>query len=179
MENGLKDFFGKTYWLFIVTAVIVALDQVTKWLVVENIPYGGMWSPWEWLSPFARIVHWSNTGAAFGLLQGMNPVFIVLAFLVSFGIIFYYPKVEKIDWLIKLALILELGGAVGNLIDRFQYGHVIDFVSVGNFPVFNVADSSITVGVIILLIGVWLQEKREKARLAAASQNQADNGVVS
>lgn len=174
----MKEFFGKTYWLFIVAAVIVALDQITKWLVVKYIPYGGMWSPWEWLSPYARIVHWSNTGVAFGMLQGMNPLFIGLAFIVSFGIIYYYPKVEKIDWLIKLALMLELGGAVGNLIDRFNHGHVIDFISVGNFPVWNVADACITVGVFILLIGVWQQEKREKARLAAAGQNQSENGAV-
>lgn len=92
---------------------------------------------------------------------------------------FYYPKVDKVDWIIKLALMFELGGAVGNLIDRFNHGYVIDFVSVGNFPVFNVADSAITVGVIILLIGVWMQEKRERARLAASNLNQPDSGAIS
>ncbi len=174
----MKAFFKRSYWLFIVAAVIVVVDQVTKWLVVTNIPYGGMWSPWEWLTPIARIVHWSNTGVAFGMLQGMNPVFIGLAVVVSGMIIYYYQKLEKQDGLIKLALMLELGGAIGNLVDRIQYGHVIDFVSVGNFPVFNVADSCITVGVIILLIGVWIQEKREKTRRAAATQDQTLDGNV-
>lgn len=174
----MKNFLKKTAWLFIVAAIIVVLDQLTKIIVIENIPYGGVWSPWEWLTRYARIVHWSNTGVAFGMLQGMNPVFIGLAFLVSLGIIYYYPKIEKEDWLIRLALMMELGGAVGNLSDRIKYGHVIDFISVGNFPVWNIADACITVGVVILLIGVWMQEKREKTRQAKAAQEQADNEVV-
>jgi signal peptidase II len=168
----LKGFLRKTYWLLIVAVVIVLLDQYTKWLVISNIPYGGFWSPWEWLTPYARIVHWSNTGVAFGMLQGMNPVFTILAFVVAGMIVFYFPKLEKEDWLLKLALMLELGGALGNLVDRIMYGQVIDFISVGNFPVFNVADSCITVGVIILLVGVWMQEKRDKAQRAALAQEQ-------
>jgi signal peptidase II len=172
----LKGFLRKTYWLLIVAVVIVLLDQYTKWLVISNITYGGFWSPWEWLTPYARIVHWSNTGVAFGMLQGMNPVFTILAFVVAGMIVFYFPKLEKEDWLLKLALMLELGGALGNLVDRIMYGQVIDFISVGNFPVFNVADSCITVGVIILLVGVWMQEKRDKAQRAALAQEQQVDG---
>lgn len=172
----MKEFLRKTYWLLIVAAILVLADQYTKALVIANIPYGGYWSPWEWLTPYARIVHWSNSGVAFGMLQGMNPVFIILAFVVAGMIIFYYQKLLKEEWLLKLALMLELGGAVGNLVDRIKYGHVIDFVSVGNFPVFNVADSCITVGVILLLIGVWLQEKRDKANRAALAQTQPVGG---
>ena len=154
----------------------MVIDQVTKWLVVTNIPYGGIWSPWDWLTPIARIVHWSNTGVAFGMLQGMNPVFIGLAIVVSGMIVYYYQKLEKQDGLLKLALMLELGGAIGNLVDRIRIGHVIDFVSVGNFPVWNVADACITVGVIILLFGVWMQEKREKNRQAEAAPTETSNG---
>jgi signal peptidase II len=172
----LKEFLRKTYWLYIVAVIIVVLDQYTKWLVISNIPYGWFWSPWEWLTPYARIVHWSNTGVAFGMLQGMNPVFIILAFVVAGMIVFYYPKLLKEDLLLKLALMLELGGAIGNLVDRIRFGHVIDFISVGNFPVFNVADSCNTIGVIILLIGVWVQEKRDKARRAASVQERPVEG---
>lgn len=168
----MKEFLRKTYWLYLVALIIVILDQVTKWLVVTHIPYGEMWSPWEWLTPFARIVHWSNTGVAFGMLQGMNPVFIGLAVVVSGMIVYYYSKLDRKDWLLRLALMLELGGAVGNLVDRIKYGFVIDFISVGNFPVFNVADSCITVGVFVLLIGIWMQEKREKAQRAETAQRQ-------
>ena len=174
----MKAFIKRSSWLFLVAGIIVLVDQVTKWLVVKNIPYGGIWSPWEWLTPIARIVHWSNTGVAFGMLQGMNPVFIGLAIVVSGMIIYYYQKLEKQDGLLKLALILELGGAIGNLVDRIRYGHVIDFVSVGNFAVWNVADACITVGVIILLIGVWMQEKREKARQAEAAHAEPSDGNI-
>lgn len=174
----MKAFLKRSTWLFIVALFIVVLDQLTKWLVVTNIPYGGSWSPWEWLSPYARIVHWSNTGVAFGMLQGMNPVFIGLAILVSGAIIYYYQQIDKKDWLIRLALMMELGGAIGNLIDRIQYGHVIDFISIGRFPVFNVADSCITVGVVVLLIGVWVQEKREKARAARPADDKASNEMT-
>lgn len=97
------------------------------------------------------------------MLQGMNPLFIGLAILVSGAIIYYYQHIEKRDWLIRLALMMELGGAFGNLIDRIRFGHVVDFISVGNFPVWNIADGCITVGVFILLLGVWVQENREKA----------------
>jgi len=174
----LKAFLKRSTWLFIVALLIVVLDQLTKWLVVTNIPYGGSWSPWEWLSPYARIVHWSNTGVAFGMLQGMNPVFIGLAILVSGAIIYYYQQIDKKDWLIRLALMMELGGAIGNLIDRIRYGHVIDFISIGRFPVFNIADSCITVGVVVLLIGVWVQEKREKARAARPADDKASNEMT-
>ena len=94
----MKAFLKRSTWLFIVALLIVVLDQLTKWLVVTNIPYGGSWSPWEWLSPYARIVHWSNTGVAFGMLQGINPVFIGLAILVSGAIIYYYQQIDKKDW---------------------------------------------------------------------------------
>ncbi len=66
------------------------------------------------------------------------------------------------DWILRVALSMQLAGAVGNLIDRIVYGFVTDFISVGTFAVFNVADSSITVGVAVLLLGVWLQEQRQK-----------------
>jgi signal peptidase II len=165
----LKKFIKNSYWLIIISIVIVALDQYTKWLVRSNLAMGETWSPWEWLAPYARIVYWKNTGVAFGLLQGMNPVFIVLAIIVSIGILYFFQSIPKKEWLIRLALILELGGALGNLIDRITVGHVIDFISVGNFPVFNVADSCITVGVFVLLLGVWLQDRREKKEAKSKS----------
>ena len=89
-------------------------------------------------------------------------VLTVLAFVVIGAILFYYPQVEKDDWLLRLALSLQLGGALGNLVDRLTIGHVTDFISVGNFPVFNVADASITIGAVLLFLDVWLRERAEK-----------------
>jgi len=148
--------------LILPAAALVALDQWTKWLVTTRIPYSGSWAPWDWLMPYARIVHWSNTGAAFGMFQDMNLVFTVLAFAVSLFILYYYPRIPTNDWLVRLALVLQLSGAVGNLIDRLRQGYVTDFISVGNFAVFNVADSCISVGVVVLMLGMYLRERREK-----------------
>jgi signal peptidase II len=145
-----------------ITIGIVALDQWTKYLVRINLPFNQVWMPWDWLLPYARIVHWRNTGAAFGIGQGMNLFFIILAFLVMGMILYYFPEIPENEFFLRLALSLQLGGAAGNLIDRLAHGHVIDFISVGTFPVFNVADSSITIGVGVLLLGMWLEARREK-----------------
>ena len=132
--------------------------------VRTNIPQGQSWLPDSllWLSPYARIVHWYNKGAAFGIFQEGSMVFTVLAFIVSAAIIYYYPQVSSQDWPLRLAMSMQLGGAIGNLIDRLTIGHVTDFISVGTFPVFNIADSSISVGCVVLLLGVWWQERNAK-----------------
>jgi signal peptidase II len=98
-------------------------------------------------------------------------VFTVLAFIVIGVILYYYPQVDKADWSLRLALSMQLGGAIGNLIDRLRIGHVTDFISVGNFPVFNVADACITIGALILFFDVWRIERTEKKKQQAAEQN--------
>jgi signal peptidase II len=151
--------------MFSIAAVIVFLDQWTKSLVRTNLPLGSTWLPesWTWLSPYARIVNWHNTGAAFGMFQNGSMVFTVLAFVVIGAIIYYFPYVEKHDWTLRLAMSMQLAGALGNLLDRLtQDGRVTDFISVGTFPVFNVADASISVGTVVLLIGVYFQERAAK-----------------
>ena len=147
--------------------IIIALDQWTKWLVRTNLPFQGIWLPsWlDWLTPYVRIVNWSNSGAAFGTFQNGNTVFTVLAIIVIAAILYYYPRVDASDWTLRLAMGLQLGGAGGNLIDRLLMHQVTDFIAVGTFPVFNVADASITVGVGVLLLGVWLKERSEKQRV--------------
>ena len=149
--------------LAFIAGIIVILDQVTKSLVRNKIElWTGVWAPWDWIIPYARIIHVPNTGVAFGMFQGKGIIFTILASLVALVIIYYYPQVHESDWSLRLAMGLQLGGAVGNLIDRMTIGHVTDFISVGNFAVFNIADASITVGVAVLILGVWLQEKKEK-----------------
>ena len=160
--------FVKDYLILLgVSGSVIALDQWTKWLVRENLPFQGTWLPgWlSWLSPYARIVHWYNSGAAFGMFQDGNLIFTVLAFMVIGAIIYYYPRVEAEDWTLKLAMSLQLSGAAGNLIDRLLMGKVTDFISIGTFPVFNIADSSISIGVAVLLLGVWAKERNEKKKI--------------
>ncbi|HXF86037.1 MAG TPA: signal peptidase II [Anaerolineales bacterium] len=162
----MRNLVQKYGSIIFIAAVIVALDQWTKSLVRSNLAFGETWLPpsFEWLSPYARIVHWYNTGAAFGLFQQGGMVFTALAFIVIAAILYYYPHVEKSDWTLRLAMSMQLGGAIGNLADRLRIGHVTDFISVGTFPVFNVADASISVGAAVLLFGVWLNERAGKKK---------------
>ena len=174
MNSKVRDFA----LLFGVAGVSVGLDQWTKLWVRTNIEFGGQWLPeWlNWLSPYARIVHWYNSGAAFGMFQNGNLVFTVLAFIVIGAIIYYYPQAETNDWTLKLAMGLQLGGAAGNLVDRLLMGKVTDFISVGAFPVFNIADASISVGVAVLLLGVWFKEREDKMRAAVADVEAVKEG---
>ena len=166
--------------LAFIAGLIIVLDQVTKSLVRNNIElWTGVWAPWDWIIPYARIIHVPNTGVAFGMFQGKGIIFTILASLVALIIIFYYPQVPESDWSLRLAMGLQLGGAVGNLIDRLTIGHVTDFISVGNFAVFNIADASITVGVAVLILGVWLQEKKEKQNRELQIENETSSNLHS
>lgn len=173
-SKRLKKYLQDYVVLIGVASIIVGFDQWTKHLVRTLIPLGQSWSPWSWLAPYARLVHWQNTGAAFGMFQGFGLVFTVLAFLVSIAILYYYPRVPRSEWALRVAMVMQLGGAVGNLVDRLTQGTVTDFISVGTFAVFNVADASISVGTAILILAVWISERKQKKQ-AQANQEQALN----
>jgi len=160
LNRHLRDYLT----LLGISGTVVALDQWTKWLVRSNLPFEGTWLP-DWLaplSPYARIVHWYNSGAAFGMFQNGGAVFTTLALVVILAILYYFPRVDAGDWTLRLAMGLQLGGATGNLVDRLTLGKVTDFIQIGAFPVFNLADSAISVGVVVLLLGVWIKERAEK-----------------
>ncbi len=179
----MKKYISMYVNLLGIAGVVVALDIWTKWLVRENIPFATQWLPEnvQWLMPYARFVHWENSGAAFGLFQNGATVFTVLAFIVIGAILYYYPQVESEGWMIRLALGLQLSGAIGNLISRLTLdGKVTDFISVGTFPVFNVADSAISVGTAVLILGVWLSERAQKqARSESEAQLNGEQIVLS
>ncbi len=158
----MKKYFRDYLFLFSISGFVILLDQWSKHLVRTQLEFTAQWAPWPWMLPYFRIVHWNNTGAAFGLFQGMNVVFMILAVIVSAGIIYYFPRIPRKDWLMRTALALQLGGAVGNLIDRFRFGTVTDFISMGNFAVYNVADASITIGVVLLAIDLLIKERQER-----------------
>jgi signal peptidase II len=155
--------------LILVAVIIVTSDQLAKIWVRAHVALGGDWLPSQlaWLMPYARIRFWYNSGAAFGIFENGNLVFMILAIIVAGAILYYFPRVSRKDWWLRLALMLQFSGAVGNLTDRIQFGHVTDFISVGNFAIFNIADASISVGVAVLILGVWLNEMSEKRHAAA------------
>lgn len=148
--------------LITVAGFIVILDQWSKMLVRQSLSPGETWMPVEWLEPYVRVVNWHNTGAAFGIFQKGGLIFTILAIVVTIFILYYFPQVPRKDWPLRVAMGMQLGGALGNLTDRLRFGAVTDFISVGKFPVFNVADSSISVGVAVLIIGVWISERKAK-----------------
>jgi len=157
--------------LLLIGGFTIGLDQLTKALVRVKIPLGTDWLPdgMAWLLPYARIRHWYNTGAAFGIFQNGNLVFTILAIIVILLILYYFPLTERKDWWLRVAMALQFAGAAGNLIDRLAFAQVTDFISVGKFAIFNLADASISVGVAVLLLGVWLKERTEKKQAAMAA----------
>jgi len=177
VEDGLAR--ARDYvFLSAVASVIVALDQWTKYLVRSRREVGEIWAPTPGLAPYARIVHWNNTGAAFGMLPSASLVFTIVAMIVSVAIVFYFPRVPDRQPILRFALALQLGGAVGNLIDRLLVGTVTDFISIGTFPVFNVADSSISIGVALLVAAMWVEERRHKADAGAEGEIPGEPGAV-
>jgi signal peptidase II len=154
--SKLKDYA----LLFGIAGAVVALDQWTKYLVQTRLAFGEYWSPFPWLTPFARILHSNNTGAAFGLFPAASSIFTIVAIIVSIGIVIYFPRVPRSQSALRIALALQLAGALGNLVSRLIDGTVTDFISIGRFAVFNVADSSISIGTAILVAVMWLEERR-------------------
>lgn len=155
--------------IFIIAGAIIAFDQWTKWWVIQNIPLNTAWLPdsLEWLSSYARLLHIKNTGASFGMFQNANFIFIPLTVLIVGGILYYVSNLEQNnDWM-WVAGGLYLGGAIGNLIDRLTIGAVTDFVSVGSFYIFNVADASINSSVALLIL-LWIRENRNSQSMPPA-----------
>jgi signal peptidase II len=149
--------------------LIVAVDQWTKYLVRSRLELGEMWAPADWMLPYLRVVHWNNTGAAFGMFPAAGSVFTVVAVLVAGAILYYFPRVPAGQNWIRAALVMQFGGAIGNLIDRLTIGTVTDFISAGSFPVFNVADSCISMGVALLVATMWVEERRARQQSASES----------
>ena len=144
-----------------VAAAVFALDRVTKSWVEQNIAVG---TARPIAGDYVRIVHAQNTGAAFGLLPERTTLLSVLSVLAVLAIVYYYRRIASGSWLVSATLGMQLGGAFGNLLDRIAQGYVIDFVDVGigdvRFWAFNVADSSIVVGIIVVTFALWYEERR-------------------
>jgi signal peptidase II len=175
----LKRFFHGWAWVPLIAALVVVADQFSKNWIRTNIPLNGAKAPFPALEPWFKLVHWNNTGAAFGILQGQGGLFVVIAVVVIVAVLVYLRHLPASDWPIKLALGLQLGGAIGNLIDRLRFGPVTDFLLLSlplndrvlQWPAFNVADSCIVVGVILLAL-LLLREEQQRTTSAEAKVGQ-------
>jgi signal peptidase II len=136
--------------LLMTAGLVIIIDQFSK-LLVRNLlaPSNSIG-----IVGFFRITRVENPGAAFGLLPNYQLIFLLTTFLVALFIVLYYRRLRSNEYLIKLALGLELGGALGNLIDRVFFGHVTDFFDLRIWPVFNFADIAIVLGLLAFVMGV-------------------------
>ncbi|MBN6887086.1 signal peptidase II [Cytobacillus horneckiae] len=150
-------------FFYIIALLIIALDQLTKWLIVKNFSIGESITVIE---DFLYITSHRNTGAAWGILEGQMWFFYIITVVVIVGIIYYMQTQAKGKWLLGVSLAFILGGAVGNFIDRVFRKEVVDFVHTYpfgyNFPIFNVADSALCIGVAMMMIQMILEEREAK-----------------
>ena len=167
-SNSQRQPIYRDYLLIQLAVVVFFLDQFSKYLVREFLPLFHSAPP----HGFFRITHTFNTGSIFGLFQGQNETFIVVSFVGVAVLMLIYRSQRFPTGLLRLSLGLQLGGAFGNLIDRVRLGHVTDWVDVGAWPVFNIADACIVTGLVIL---AWLFIMSERQRETAPSHPDAYN----
>jgi signal peptidase II len=147
---------------YIISLIVILFDQATKILTKK---YMILHDSREVLGDFVRLTFIKNPGMAFGIQLGNKTLFTIFSIIASIVIFIYLLKTKGDKKYVKTALALILGGAIGNLIDRVLYGSVVDFVDVGfgdlRWPVFNVADAAVTVGMIILIAVILFEKKPE------------------
>lgn len=176
MKKQIRNYL----FLFIIAGLIVLFDQLSKEWIRNNLEMGETYCVIEGICDQVRFVHWYNTGVAFGLFQGNGNLFKITSTIIAFAIIVFYSEIPTKDWLLRLALAFETGGAIGNLVDRYTIGHVTDFISLGDFAVFNIADACINIGVAFMLLSVLFEEirvrkqKRAKAELPGEQNHTAE-----
>ena len=158
----MRGHAARRWWPWLVTSLTVGSDQATKAAIhaclspTQSLPL---------IPPVLWLTYVQNTGAAFGLFRGHSIVFVLVSVMIAAWILMELTRRRHRRWPIQLGLSLILGGAVGNLIDRLRVGYVVDFIDVRVWPVFNLADSAITVGVGLLLVthtGLWPRLRRAK-----------------
>jgi signal peptidase II len=150
---------------YLIALLVIALDQLTKWMIVKKMEYG---ESIEIIENLLYITSHRNRGAAWGILQGQMWFFYIITIAVIIGLVYYIQKMAKESRLLGVALALMLGGAIGNFIDRIARQEVVDFVHTYifsySFPVFNVADAALSIGVGLLVIHMFLEEKNGKEK---------------
>ncbi|MGI6576207.1 MAG: signal peptidase II [bacterium] len=133
--------------IIVMAVLILALDQVTKlWVQNSMVPQESI----PLLPGIFHLTYVQNTGAAFGIMKGKTLFFVIITAVVVGFVLYIIPQITKGQLQLRLAMGLLLGGAVGNLIDRVRFGYVIDFFDFRIWPVFNIADSAVVVGVALL-----------------------------
>lgn len=145
---------------YLLSFIIVLIDQVSKYLTQAYVDLG---QQIEWIPGLLSVTHIHNTGAAWSILEGQMWFFYIVTVIVVVMII-YYMQQMKDEPLLKTGLAFILGGALGNFIDRILHQYVIDMIQLDfiDFPIFNLADTALTIGVILLFIQYIFLDRQEK-----------------
>ena len=149
--------------MLLVAGAVILLDQFSKRIVETALPLYEIWAPIPALESFFRFTHVPNTGTAFGLFPAGSLFFAAMAVVVALALIYYNYVLPAGHRALRVALGMQLGGAIGNLLDRVRLGHVTDFFDFGPWPVFNVADLAIVTGAALLAWIMWQDVNRERA----------------
>ena len=142
----------KNILIFSIALIIILLDQLSKFLIRKNFKLN---ESFPIVKNIFHLTYLNNTGSAFSVFQGYNLFFVIFSAVVIGGIIYYLKNVKENEKLTQFAVGLLLGGTIGNLVDRILVGAVTDFIDFRIWPVFNIADSAVTVSVILLIILLW------------------------
>lgn len=172
--STVTNWFRRAWLVLVVAGIVILLDQWTKTLIRVSVPDYTSIRPIPALGDYLLFEHVRNYGAAFGILQNQGGFFIIIAIVVAVAILFYVRYLPTDQWVVRVLLGLQLGGAIGNVIDRFQQGYVTDFVKIGipgvyYWPNFNVADSAIVIGVVGLGIYILVEDVRKQRHEKASA----------
>ncbi|MCR1796903.1 signal peptidase II [Staphylococcus warneri] len=139
----------------LVAFLIIVIDQVTKWIIASSMKIG---DSYEVIPNFLNITSHRNNGAAWGILSGKMFFFYIITVIILIVLVLFFIKEAQYNLFMQLAISLLFAGALGNFIDRLFNGEVVDFIDTNifgyEFPIFNVADSSLTIGVILVIIAL-------------------------
>ena len=174
-KKGLFQFYPHNLWWIVLAVLAIVLDQWTKWIASTYLNYADP-------QPVLPFLNWTllhNYGAAFSFLSDAGGwqryIFTSLAGIVSVIFVFWLMRMPKDLKVLPIAIALILGGALGNLIDRVALGYVVDFIHVyyndSHFPAFNIADSAITLGTILMLIDTFFLEGKRNQKAQVASHD--------
>ena len=161
--SSIISSLSRKYMLYAIALIAIVVDQYTKLLVRKNMVAGETIMVHPALRNIFDLTYTTNTGVAFGMFKEIGPVVSVLAILVVAIIIYYNNQLSERDVWLRVALGMQMGGAIGNnLIDRLFLGSVVDFLHIHYWPIFNVADSCIAVGVVIIVVLMIREIVQEK-----------------
>ncbi|CAH8769773.1 signal peptidase II [Paenibacillus dendritiformis] len=165
-------------WYYLIALIVFLIDQGTKWIIATRLT---LYEQIPVIGNFFLITSHRNTGAAFSILENQRWFFVIVTIVVAIGIIWYMYKIRhQQGHILPIGLSLILGGALGNFLDRLLTGEVVDFLQFNfgsyTFPIFNVADMGITIGVGLVLLDAMLSVKREKALEAEIQRHEAEHG---